>query len=94
MDINHPGPFLAHLSKVPDGQDVRTYDGSGEWIKIYTLGLDYRDDSRIHWLGWNDQQLPGRVITGLPLWDHHANQSVVPVEGSHPDAKGAVLAAY
>lgn len=62
MDINHPGPFLAHLSKVPDGQDVTTYDGSGEWTKIYTLGLELRNAMLgIHWLSYNDQQLPGRV---------------------------------
>jgi len=50
MDINHPGPFLAFLSKVPEGQDVTTYDGSGSWTKIYTLGLDLSNISPgIHW---------------------------------------------
>jgi hypothetical protein len=61
MDINHPGPFIAHLSKVPDGQDVQTYDGSGKWVKIFTLGLEVRNDSTINWLAYNEQQLPGRV---------------------------------
>ncbi|KAI8626161.1 glycosyl hydrolase family 61-domain-containing protein [Xylariaceae sp. FL1651] len=55
MDINHPGPFLAHLSKVPDGQDIHAYDGSGGWIKIYTLGLEMTDDAEqpVHWLAWD-----------------------------------------
>jgi hypothetical protein len=63
MDINHPGPFLAHLSKVPDEQDVRTYDGSGEWVKIYTLGLEpvVNPNAPINWLAYNNQQMPGRV---------------------------------
>ncbi|CAI6333745.1 unnamed protein product [Periconia digitata] len=39
QDFNHPGPLLIHLSKVPSSQDIRTYDGSGEWVKIHTLGL-------------------------------------------------------
>jgi hypothetical protein len=30
----HPGPVVVHISRVPDGQDVRTYDGSGEWVKM------------------------------------------------------------
>lgn len=38
-DFIHSGPLVIHLSKVPDGQDIGTYDGSGEWVKIYTLGL-------------------------------------------------------
>lgn len=28
-----------HLSRVPDGTDVKSYDGSGKWVKFYTLGL-------------------------------------------------------
>jgi hypothetical protein len=30
---------VVHLSKVPEGQDVHTYDGSGDWVKIHSLGL-------------------------------------------------------
>ncbi|KAI0134080.1 glycosyl hydrolase family 61-domain-containing protein [Xylariales sp. AK1849] len=67
MDINHPGPFVAHLSQVPNGQDVRTYDGSGEWVKIFTLGLEMRDtDPPVHWLAYNNQQLPGRFLFKIP----------------------------
>lgn len=72
MDINHSGPFLAHLSKVPEGQDVSTYDGSGDWIKIHTLGLERWESETepFHWLAWNQplqwngnnqNVLPGRV---------------------------------
>jgi hypothetical protein len=66
MDFNHPGPLLAHLSKVPDGQDTTTYDGSGEWVKIYTLGVELVTDPTTHatsalWLPWNNQQIPSRV---------------------------------
>jgi hypothetical protein len=61
MTIIHPGPFLAHLSKVPDGESILTYDGSGEWTKIYTLGLDVNDDGSLHWLASNYEETPGRV---------------------------------
>ncbi|KAI0397556.1 glycosyl hydrolase family 61-domain-containing protein [Xylariaceae sp. FL0594] len=77
MDINHPGPFLAHLSKVPEGQDVHTYDGSGDWVKIYTLGLERQDvpNYPYHFLAWNGPyyqngeyayRLPGRFLFNLP----------------------------
>jgi hypothetical protein len=43
----HPGFASAWLSKVPDGQSVDTYDGSGDWFKILQVvkreaqSLDY-----------------------------------------------------
>jgi hypothetical protein len=51
--LYHPGPVIASLSKVPDGQDVREYDGSGEWVKIYNLGLEIHPEFEkpVVWLG-------------------------------------------
>jgi len=66
MDINHAGPFIAHLSKAPEGQDVRTYDGSGTWTKIFTLGLEYRKEDPAHWLAYNNQKVPGRFVFKIP----------------------------
>ncbi|KAF2118757.1 glycosyl hydrolase family 61-domain-containing protein [Lophiotrema nucula] len=40
QDFNHPGPLLVHLSKVPDGQNITTYDGTGDWVKIHTVGIE------------------------------------------------------
>ncbi|PKS11369.1 hypothetical protein jhhlp_003131 [Lomentospora prolificans] len=40
LDIYHPGPGLAYLSRSPEGVDVRDYDGSGEWFKIEEIGLN------------------------------------------------------
>jgi hypothetical protein len=78
MNISHPGPFLAHLSKVPDGQDVHMYDGSGDWVKICTLGLEMTDNAEypVHWLpdnepsyynDTNSHKLPERVRKSLTL---------------------------
>ena len=58
MDFNHQGPTIIHLSKVPDGQDVTTYDGSGEWTKIHTVGLDIQNN-QMHWKLYDSQ--PPRV---------------------------------
>ncbi|CAI4217462.1 unnamed protein product [Parascedosporium putredinis] len=40
LDIYHPGPGLAYLSKAPTGMGVRDYDGSGDWFKIAEIGLN------------------------------------------------------
>lgn len=53
-----------HLSKVTTGQDVHAYDGSGEWVKIYNLGLEIRKDlwpDVVSWLPFNEGKLPPRV---------------------------------
>jgi len=54
---------VVHLSKTPEGQDVRQYDGSGEWVKIYTLGLEIRPEREgpVYWLPINDYQGSPRV---------------------------------
>jgi len=52
MGIQHPGPLLVHISKVPDGKSVHSYDGSGEWIKIHTVGLELRNDDPKHPVWW------------------------------------------
>lgn len=63
MDINHKGPVIVHLSKVPEGLDVHEYDGSGDWVKIYTLGMEWwaNQTAPIHWLAYNNQGWPERV---------------------------------
>lgn len=35
--IEHPGPGFIYMSKAPGS--VATYDGSGEWFKVYETGL-------------------------------------------------------
>lgn len=37
--IQHPGPSLAYLAKVPEGQTAATWDGSGAvWFKVWEEG--------------------------------------------------------
>ncbi|KAI9159064.1 putative endo-beta-1,4-glucanase D [Paramyrothecium foliicola] len=69
MELIHDGPVLVHLSKVPDGQDVHEYDGSGRWTKIHTTGLEIRKDrpqEPVYWLPHNDNKTPPRFIFKLP----------------------------
>ena len=69
MDFNHPAPFLAWLSKVPQGTEVRTYDGSGEWIKIYSHGLTIENTNPPINYPWNegDGGFPDRVSIQVVL---------------------------
>ena len=59
-----------HLSRAPDGQDVRTYDGSGEWVKIFTSGMDLKADGTFSWPLYTsyESKLPPRVWFKLAAW--------------------------
>jgi hypothetical protein len=76
--VYHPGPVMAHLSKVPEGMDVHEYDGTGEWVKIYTLGAsvgkgDHPDRPRLMWPNNNDRSdlPPPRMRLTLPKQTPH-----------------------
>jgi hypothetical protein len=76
MRIVHAGPVSMYLSAVPPGQKIGQYDGSGEWVKIKTFGVEiHKDMEKPYWLANNNtdteygtftQGLPARVRT-LPF---------------------------
>ncbi|KAM7185564.1 glycosyl hydrolase family 61 domain containing protein [Naviculisporaceae sp. PSN 640] len=66
MSYNHHGPLMVHLSPVPRGKDVREYDGSGEWVKILTVGVEVRQDDPAHWIMYNRGGLPPRFSFKIP----------------------------
>ncbi|KAF9885835.1 hypothetical protein FE257_012307 [Aspergillus nanangensis] len=45
--IGHPGPMQVYMSKAPG--DVRDYDGSGDWFKIWELGPTSFGSDGIQW---------------------------------------------
>ncbi|RAH70525.1 lignocellulolytic auxiliary activity family 9 protein, partial [Aspergillus aculeatinus CBS 121060] len=47
--IGHPGPMQVYLSQAPVGTDIRAYDGSGDWFKIYELGPKSFGSQGIEW---------------------------------------------
>lgn len=67
--IQHPGPIQVYMSKAPG--DVREYDGSGDWFKIYELGPESFSSDGITWgatdIGNFTFQLPNKVTAGQYL---------------------------
>lgn len=45
--LGHPGPLQIYMSKAPG--DVREYDGSGDWFKVYELGPTAFSSEGIQW---------------------------------------------
>lgn len=68
--IQHPGPMQVYMSKSTT-DDVRKYDGSGDWFKIYELGPQDFGSDGITW-GVTDKSnftftLPKEVPSGQYL---------------------------
>ncbi|KAK8068920.1 hypothetical protein PG994_005536 [Apiospora phragmitis] len=68
--IYHPGPVTILMSQAPG--DVRDYDGSGDWFKVYQLGTkDPWDGTDQGWLTRDRSQftfrLPAEIAKGQYL---------------------------
>lgn len=47
--VLHPGPYMAYLAKAPSGVDISSWDGNGDWFKIFELGATSISSSGITW---------------------------------------------
>ncbi|KAF4993383.1 hypothetical protein FDECE_13416 [Fusarium decemcellulare] len=70
-NIQHPGPIQVYMSRATN-DDVASYDGSGDWFKIYELGANFpMESSGENWLVWNknriDFAIPAEVPSGQYL---------------------------
>ncbi|KAF2837970.1 lytic polysaccharide monooxygenase [Patellaria atrata CBS 101060] len=64
--IEHPGPGFVYMSKAPGA--VSTYDGSGDWFKVYETGLcnansPGQDGS---WCSWQKDRLEFTIPKTVP----------------------------
>ncbi|KAK3319417.1 glycoside hydrolase [Apodospora peruviana] len=101
QDFNHPGPLIVHLSKVPDGQDIHTYDGSGNWIKIHSRGLGSLADERpLKWELFTDVpphltfKIPPQTPAGQYLMRMDVVMSGVVTEWTKPGDLGILAQFY
>ncbi|EMD96317.1 glycoside hydrolase family 61 protein [Bipolaris maydis ATCC 48331] len=60
----HPGPLQICLSKAPG--DVRDYDGSGDWFKIYQLEHQPGSTNDLAWLSWHKKQFTFKLPAEIP----------------------------
>jgi hypothetical protein len=63
--IEHPGPGLIYMSKAPGS--VNTYDGSGDWFKVYETGL-CRGGGNVdgNWCSYNKDRLEFTIPQKTP----------------------------
>ncbi|KAL2214496.1 hypothetical protein CC79DRAFT_1392348 [Sarocladium strictum] len=82
--MQHPGPSLAYLSRAPN-DDVKTYDGSGEWFKIFQEGVcnqggDFTTDA---WCSWDKNTITATIPKDTPNGQYLFRAEHIGIHRSH-----------
>ncbi|KFH43691.1 endo-beta-1,4-glucanase D-like protein [Hapsidospora chrysogenum ATCC 11550] len=82
--MQHPGPSFVYMSRAP-GDDVRGYDGSGEWFKIFeeavcNQGADFTTNA---WCSWDRNTISATIPPGTPDGEYLVRVEHIGVHRSH-----------
>ncbi|PVH79145.1 lytic polysaccharide monooxygenase [Cadophora sp. DSE1049] len=84
--IEHPGPGFVYMSRSPDGTAVGSYDGSGDWFKLWESGVCKGSPGQDgNWCLWQKDRIEITVPANIPPGEY-----LVRVEhiGLHEAEKG------
>ncbi|CAI6332063.1 unnamed protein product [Periconia digitata] len=80
--MEHPGPSFVYLSKAPGS--VKSYDGSGDWFKIFQEGVcgggDFTSNA---WCSWGRDWIAAKVPKDTPNGEYLARFEHIGVHRSH-----------
>lgn len=82
--MEHPGPALVYMSRAP-GDDVKAYDGSGDWFKIFeedvcNTGGDFTTDA---WCTWSEDEMAADIPADTPDGEYLVRFEHIGVHRSH-----------
>ncbi|KAK3388020.1 glycoside hydrolase [Podospora didyma] len=65
--VEHPGPGFVYMSKVPEGSSLGSYDGSGDWFKVWETGLCGKNPgSDRDWCSYGKDRLEYTIPEKIP----------------------------
>jgi hypothetical protein len=79
--FQHPGPALVYMSKAPGS--VTSYDGSGDWFKIFQEGLCGADLKDSNWCTWNRDYVTAKIPKDTPNGEYLVRAEHIGVHRSH-----------
>ncbi|KAF2224797.1 glycoside hydrolase [Elsinoe ampelina] len=82
--MQHPGPSLAYMSRAPN-DNVKTYDGSGNWFKIYQQGICNAggDFTMGAWCSYNKDTISATIPKNTPNGEYLVRFEHIGVHRSH-----------
>ncbi|KAF2628487.1 carbohydrate-binding module family 1 protein [Macroventuria anomochaeta] len=80
--FQHPGPGLVYMSKAPGS--VKSYDGSGDWFKIYEEGVcDGGDFTSTAWCDYDRDWIAAKIPKDTPNGEYLVRMEHIGVHRSH-----------
>ena len=80
--FQHPGPRIVYMSKAPS--TAQTYEGDGDWFKIYQDGLcDKSDIKTTAWCSWGENTVEFSIPDATPDGEYLVRAEHVGVHGAH-----------
>jgi hypothetical protein len=80
--FQHPGPALVYMSKAPSS--VKSYDGSGDWFKIFEEGVCGNGDfTSSAWCTYNRDWVAAKIPKDTPNGEYLVRMEHIGVHRSH-----------
>lgn len=82
----HPGPVQVYVSKAPN-DDVKSYDGSGDWVKVFEDLLCKSGDPKAlqtdAWCMWKEDRIEFTMPDTLPAGEYLVRAEHLAIHGAH-----------
>jgi hypothetical protein len=80
--IEHPGPGFVYMSKAPS--DVASYDGSGDWFKVFESGLCGSNPSvDTDWCTWQKDRIEFTIPQNIPPGEYLVRVEHIGIHEGH-----------
>jgi hypothetical protein len=81
--MRHPGPASVYMSKAPS--TVQTYEGDGDWFKIFEEGIcdKTKDIKGEAWCTWDKNTVDFTIPAGTPDGEYLIRPEHIGVHGAH-----------
>ncbi|EFQ36423.1 fungal cellulose binding domain-containing protein [Colletotrichum graminicola] len=80
--IEHPGPGMVYMSKAPG--DLNSYDGSGDWFKVFESGLCGSNPSvDTDWCTWQKDRIEFTLPAATPPGDYLVRVEHIAIHEGH-----------
>ncbi|EAT81480.1 hypothetical protein HBI56_205700 [Parastagonospora nodorum] len=81
--IEHPGPGFVYIAKAPGA--VKSYDGSGDWVKVMESGLKNPSTPGVDtaWDSWQKDRLEWKIQNSIPAGEYLVRVEHIAIHEGH-----------
>ncbi|RMY65082.1 hypothetical protein D0863_09364 [Hortaea werneckii] len=80
--IEHPGPGFVYMSLAPDG-DVSSYEGDGDWFKVWESGMNGPASDENSWGTWQDDRIEFTIPAETPDGEYLVRPEHIAIHEGH-----------